>query len=266
KAQQVLTDYVASHASRLDPALPAVLAGHVWVSGATPGSEKQMTIGQEHVLLPGNVANPAFDYVALGHIHKHQVLWPDPPVVYSGSLERVDFSEENDEKGFYLVEIESVPSPDEVGTSRDHRRISFEFHPVVGRPFLTIKINVESGDTDPTATILGAIGERKNRIKDAIVRLILEMPSETEGHLVDGEIRNALKEAHHLAIAKDIKRESRLRLSLSRAGIEEITPLEALKAYLDSRNTAAERAALLLKYGQEIIVRQGEGNQYERSK
>ncbi|MBI2858265.1 MAG: exonuclease SbcCD subunit D [Chloroflexi bacterium] len=253
KAQQVLTDYVASHASRLDPALPAVLAGHVWISGATPGSEKQMTIGQEHVLLPGNVANPAFDYVALGHIHKRQVLWTDPPVVYSGSLERVDFSEEDDDKGFYLVEIE----PDGQST---RKQVSFQFHPVPGRPFLTIEVNVEAGDLDPTATVLKAIGEQCDRVKDAIVRLIIEMPSEIEGHLADGEIRNALKEAHYVTIAKDVKRESRLRLGRSgQGGIEEITPLEALKAYLDNKNAAAERAALLLKYGQELISQQDSG-------
>ena len=64
-----------------------------------------MAIGQEHTLLPGIVANPAFDYVALGHIHRHQVLSEKPPVVYAGSLERLDFGEEADDKGFYLVEI-----------------------------------------------------------------------------------------------------------------------------------------------------------------
>jgi len=77
-----------------------------------------MTIGQEHALLPGNVANPAFDYIALGHIHRHQVLSQNPPVVYSGSLERLDFSEEEDDKGFYLVEIE----PDK---ETGKRRVSF---------------------------------------------------------------------------------------------------------------------------------------------
>ena len=81
KIQQVLTNIINAHAPRLDPALPSILAAHVWVVGAKIGSERLMTIGQEHVLLPGNVANPAFDYIALGHIHKHQVISENPPVV-----------------------------------------------------------------------------------------------------------------------------------------------------------------------------------------
>ncbi len=27
----------------------------------------------------GNMAQPAFDYIALGHIHEHQVLCENPP-------------------------------------------------------------------------------------------------------------------------------------------------------------------------------------------
>jgi len=88
RMQQVLTNQIAALASRLDPALPSILAAHVGVANATVGSERLMAIGQEHFLLPGNVANPAFDYIALGHIHKRQVLSDNPPVVYAGSLER----------------------------------------------------------------------------------------------------------------------------------------------------------------------------------
>jgi exonuclease SbcD len=44
-----------------------------------------MTIGQEHMLLPGTIANPAFDYIALGHIHRHQVMNEKPPMTYSAA-------------------------------------------------------------------------------------------------------------------------------------------------------------------------------------
>ena len=105
KLQQALTLKISELAQKLDPSLPSILAAHVWVTGARVGSESSMTIGQEHALLLSNVAHPVFDYIALGHIHKHQVLVDNPPVVYAGSLERLDFSEEGDEKGFYVVEI-----------------------------------------------------------------------------------------------------------------------------------------------------------------
>ncbi len=253
KAQEVLTNIIALHAARLDPRLPAILAAHVWVSGAQIGSEKMMTIGQEHVLLAGNVANPAFDYIALGHIHKHQVLSSHPPVVYAGSLERVDFSEETDEKGFYLVEIE----PD---TQPGQRRVSFEFHPVNGRRFLTISLNIEPGDTNPTATTLRVIGEQRDKIAGAIIRLQIALPAELEGQFRDGDIRNALRDAYYLTIAKDIEREARLRLGKWTA--EEITPLEALKTYLESKKTPATKANLLLDYGEKLISGQ---NNFDKS-
>ena len=248
KLRQILTNIITTNAARLDPALPSILAAHVWVVNAKVGSESSMTIGQEHTLLLSNVANPAFNYIALGHIHKHQVLSSNPPVVYAGSLERLDFGEEEDDKGFYVLEIENGQS---FPVGKDKRHVSFDFHPIVGRRFVTISPALEPEDTDPTATVLRAIAERENKVGDAIVRLQISLPAEIEGQLRDNEIRDALKEAHHLTIAKDIKRESRLRLGTST--VEELTPVEALKAYLESKKVSSERAKLLLEYGEKLI-------------
>jgi len=246
RLREVLTNVIAANVTKLDPGLPSILAAHVWVSGAEVGSERLMTIGQEHVLALSNVANPAFDYIALGHIHRHQVLSQSPPVVYAGSLERLDFSEEKDEKGFYLVEIE----PDKEGK----RQVSFSFHPVVGRRFLTIGVAIEPQDTDPTATVLQAISEHEGNIRDAIVRLNISLPTDIEGQLRDNDIRNALKAAHYFTIAKEVERETRLRLGEWAA--EEATPLDALKAYLESKKVSPERAKILLQYGEKLIQEQ----------
>ncbi len=247
KLQAAMTRVIASKAEELAPALPAILAAHVWVSGAQVGSERSMTIGQEHALLLSNVAHPAFDYIALGHIHKHQVLKENPPVVYAGSLERLDFSEAEDDKGFYLVEIE----PD---AETGKRRVSFGFHPVAGRHFLTIDVNIEPSDAEPTSTVLKSIAEQQDKVRDAIVRLNISLPAEIEGQLRDNDIRSAVKDAHYFTMAKDIKRETRLRLGQWTA--EEITPSDALKAYLESKKTSPERAKLLLEYGEKLIQEQ----------
>jgi exonuclease SbcD len=247
RLQQILTNIITASIPKLDPELPAILAAHVWVSGARVGSESSMTIGQEHVLLVSNIAHPAFDYIALGHIHKHQVLSNSPPVVYAGSLERLDFSEEEDDKGFYLVEIE----PDK---ETGKRQVSFDFHPVSGRRFLTIDVNIESPDIDPTSTMLKAIAEQKEKVGDAIVRLNISLPAEVEGQFRDNDIRNAVKEAYYFTIAKDIKRETRLRLGQWTA--EEITPLDALKKYLEEKKVSPERTKTLLEYGEKLIQEQ----------
>jgi exonuclease SbcD len=248
RLEQALSSVIATNISKLDPKLPAILAAHVWVSGATLGSERSMTIGQEHALLLSDIANPAFDYIALGHIHRHQVLNDNPPVVYPGSLERLDFSEEKDDKGFYLVEIDP-------GKEAGKRLVSFDFHPVEGRCLLTIEVNISAEDADPTSAVLKAIAEQRDKVKDAVVRLNISLPAEGESGLRDNEIRDALKEAHYLTVAKDIKRETRLRLGDWTA--EEITPLDALKAYLESKKIAPERAKLLLEHGERLIQERG---------
>ncbi|MCK4368195.1 MAG: hypothetical protein KAV68_00780 [Dehalococcoidales bacterium] len=86
------------------------------------------------------------------------------------------------------------------------------------------------------------------------MRLQISLSAEIEGHLRDNDIRNALKEAHYFTIAKDTRREPRLRLGQWTA--EEITPPDALKAYLESKKVSPERAKLLLEYGEKLIQEQ----------
>jgi exonuclease SbcD len=244
RMQQSLTNIINTLATKLDTSLPAILAAHIWVVGATLGTEKMMTIGQEHTLLLSNVANPAYDYIALGHIHKQQVLQANPPIVYSGSLERLDFGDEDDEKGFYVIDIDS-------DGKTGKKNVAFEFHPTNGRRFLTINVALTTQNTDPTTIILTAISEQKDKVKDAIVRLQLGLPAEIESFLKDNEIRNALKEAYYFTVARDIKRESRPRLGNWTAS--EVTPIDALKIYLEQKKTSPERVRELLEYGQKLI-------------
>jgi exonuclease SbcD len=246
RMQASLNNIVADHAGKLNPALPSVLAAHVWVAAPNlqVGSERMMTIGQEHALLLSNVASPAFDYIALGHIHKGQVLNSSPPVVYAGSLDKLDFGDEKDDKGFWVIDIET---DEQTGK----RRVLYEFHPIKGRCFLTIDVTLEAQDISPMNTILQAIAQKADGIRDAIVRLQLTVPSEIEGQLNDAEIRSALKSAHFFTINRDVRREARVRLGKWSA--EEVTPLDALKLWLETKNATPERTESMLDYGRRLI-------------
>jgi exonuclease SbcD len=244
KIQEALTGVIADKAANLDLSLPAILAGHVSIGSAKAGSESMMSIGQEPVLLLSNVALPVFDYVALGHIHKQQVLNENPPVVYAGSLERVDFGEENDDKGFYVIDI--LP-----GGNSAKRQVVYEFHPVNGRRFLTIKVDLKPDESDPNQTVLSAIKSQSKNIRDAIVRLNISLPSALEGQLRNNEIRDEFKEAEYFTITRDIQREQRLRIGNRTA--EELTPLDALKAYMETQQVPLERQKILLEYGIKLI-------------
>jgi len=83
------------------------------------------------------------------------------------------------------------------------------------------------------------------------VRLEITLPARSEGLLRDIEIRDALKDAYYSTIAREIQREVRMRLGQFTA--EDIAPLDALKAYLESKKVLPERAKILLEYGERLI-------------
>ena len=241
KMEEILTQWLSAEVENLDPSLPAILAGHLMHSGATPGSETTMLMGRDYVLLQSTIANPVFDYVALGHMHNQQRVDHPVPVVYPGSLQTIDFGDEGQEKGFYLVELDEA-------VARGKRVRSCQFHPVKARQFLTIKVNANTDD--PTGAVLHALARKDS--EEAIVRLQIKVSAAKEGLVQENEIRKALKEAYFIAaINKEVEREHRSRLGAHSA--EGITPLEALKLYLESRKTPKERARILLEYGERLI-------------
>jgi exonuclease SbcD len=90
-----------------------------------------------------------------------------PPVIYAGSLERLDFSDEDQEKGFYIVDIDI----------RDGKRhVDYEFHSIDARRFVTIPINIDNDELDPMTTILETITSNSNSIRDSIARIQLTIP------------------------------------------------------------------------------------------
>jgi len=221
--------------STVSGATPTILAAHATVQGAVYGSERSVMLSQEVILLPSLVKNPAFDYVALGHIHKHQMLYEQPLVIYSGSIERVDFGEEREDKGFIVAEVE-------------RGRASWQFVKTDARPFVTVKVDVQSDD--PTAEILAAIAARN--IEDAVVRIIIHMTAEKEPLINEGEIRRALAGAFHIAaVVKDVERKVRLRLGDQ--PIEEMTPRQMLERYFQVKQTPPERTELLLRHAEDIF-------------
>lgn len=219
----------------LDQKIPAVLLAHGAVFGAVYGSERSVILGQEIVIPRSVVTNAAFDYVALGHIHKHQVLNENPPVVYAGSVERVDFGEEGEEKGFVVAEIEK-------GQAR------WEFVPLEARPFVTI--NVEAEGADPISQILKALSHFE--VKEAIVRVLISTTAEAALLIKEKEVRKGLGEAFLVAvISKDVKQAPRLRLG--GRWVEEMPPQEVLERYLEAKRVAPARAKVLLAHAREII-------------
>ncbi len=242
--EQKLLGYLQTEVQSLDSSLPAILAGHLFLSGARVGSERTMMVGADPVMLKSNLANPTLDYVALGHVHRHQEIEAIVPMAYAGSLQRVDFGEEEEkEKGFYMLELDE-------NKGRGERFVSLNFRSVKARRFLTLRIDANSDN--PTATVLQGIARKEREIKDAIVRLYIKINSGRESLLEEGEIRRALKEASYIAaVVRETDREVRTRLGSH--VIDGLTPLDALRLYLESKKTSTDRIELLLKCGRSLI-------------
>lgn len=227
---------------RQRPEVPAILVGHFSVSEASHGSEKNIMIGRDAALPRSVLADPAFRYVALGHIHKHQSLNGDrqPPVVYSGSIERIDFGEEHEPKGFVVAEISDGPTTWQFVHS--YRRQA--------RPFVTIRADVCSA-AEPTAAVVKAIRQRGD-LAEAVVRVVVTLCQEQESQLAEREIFRALEGAYFVAaLQKEVKRAERMRLGA--VSVEALTPLELLERYLQTKEVPAERAKLLLEHAEALI-------------
>ena len=222
----------------MKPGIPAIFAAHLAAAEATySGSERSAIIGRDPVFSTQVLAQKEFDYVALGHIHKFQDLNLNnhPPVVYPGSIERINFGEEKDDKGVCLVNIEDG-------------KTSYEFIPLPARKFVTIDV-VISEEQDPTNTLVGEI--EKYDLSESVVRLFYTMPEEREDLLDFKKINSALEEAFLVTtIAKKSKPVER------RKRVEEITEdlgmLEAMDKYIQNSPDLVPLSEELKTYAQEL--------------
>ncbi len=241
--QRFLAGSVGQLLGQVDPDVPTVIAAHGTVGPARVGSERSMLLGTDYVLLPGMFQDRRVDYVALGHVHGHQRIAEDPPIVYSGSVHRVDFSEERETKGFVIVDID----PGAAGG----RATKDEFRELWSRPFVTINAIVREDDLDPTETVLAAVTARD--VMDAIVRVEIALPEGAAAGLDTRRVRHALGAAHAVAgINLNVQRQERTRLGPD-VGVQSVTPLEALDLYLGVRDTPAERRETLRRYAAQLI-------------
>jgi exonuclease SbcD len=222
-----------------DSNLPTVLVAHATISGAEYGSEQLVRLGNELVLTQALVRDARLDYVALGHIHKHQNLNPtnDPPVVYPGSIERVDFGEADEDKGFVLADV-------------SRGKTDWRFVVVPTRQLLDLRIRLENPYT-VMDDILRRL-PRAERLEGAIVRLRLSYPAEWEVLIDDTAIHKALEPTLESHIAKFRLREDRSRLG-DAAAVETLGPIELLDRYWKAIDMDEKQVAQLHALGTEII-------------
>jgi exonuclease SbcD len=204
--------------NRLDPDLPVVLTAHCSVQGASYGGERTVMLGRDLVLPGSLVKDNRLDYVALGHIHKPQDLnaGHQPPVIYPGSIERVDFGEAGDEKYFVVAKV-----------ARQNTQVSWRKLEGI-RPFIDRFLRLENRDgiTEQLHEALPAA----EQLQGAIARLVLEYPRDWESLIDEAALRELTADCFEFHLVKRPQTESRIRLPGDQA-IGSLTPLELLERY-----------------------------------
>lgn len=239
---EAVVSLITGFAARLDPQIPAVLAGHFSVDSAHWGSERNIMIGRDVAIPVSALTDPVWDYVALGHIHQHQNLNTGsmPPVVYAGSLERVDFGEEKQPKGFCWIELQRAAT-------------TWRYVEVQARPFVTIRADVRY-EAHPLRAIERVIAD--SDLAGAVARLVVQMTPEQEPRLRDTDLSPLLADAFFGQINRDVERTVRDRLD----GLEPdaMTPLHLLERYLQSKGKPEAEIASYLTEAQAIFAEDAE--------
>ncbi len=229
---------------KITPDSPAVFLSHCEVEGASYGSEKGLAIANDVTIPLPILQDKRLSYVALGHIHKHQVLSKNPLIVYSGSPQRIDFGEEKEEKGICLVDISKI-------SNFKFQISNFQFIPTNARRFLTITVDLKGGDQNPTQTILSEI--EKYDIKDKIVKLIINIPAECDKEIQMDKIKKALEISHFVAgISRNVERLERGKIDIG-TEVESLTPVAALKKYFESKKYTPEKQKELEGYASKLL-------------
>jgi len=235
---QRVTQIISYFAQNLDPDIPAVLAGHLTVaSGIFSGSEKRAIYGNDPFFLVSQLAIKPFDYIALGHLHRYQNLNPKgyPAVVYSGSIDRVDFGERKEKKGFCDVIIDAK------GQTRH------EFIELNTRPFIQIDVYLVI-DQPQTEQILSEVS--KFNLKESIVKIVYHLPVGSKDVVDIRVVQRACSSAHFIVaiipVHALVARERRLELKVSM----DLPTL--LSRYFDTKKELAAKKDILINKALEL--------------
>jgi exonuclease SbcD len=222
----------------------AILTGHFTVAEARVGvqgflhnpNEPQVPVADVTATTGGNIS--PWDYVAMGHVHKFQDMnrHAQPPVVYSGSIDRIDFGERGEPKGYVLADVRKGHA--------DYKHVALNT-----RPFVEITVDAGNAD-DPTRAILEEIA--RHPVAHSVVRVIYKVPPDRAALVRTDEIRKALGGAH-LTVALTREMPPGEALTRSQLLAEATTPQEVLKQYLETQTRLAARKDELLQAAQPLF-------------
>lgn len=231
-----ISNLIEEYINEADKTLPLILTAHASVEGATFGMERMVMLGSDLVLPISLVKDPRLDYVAMGHIHKPQDVndGNHPPVIYPGSIERIDFGEAKDDKFYIIAEVERGNAKVEWEKIEGTRRF------VEGKAVITSNENV-------TEFLKSKLPKN---LSEAIVKLVVEYPREWDALIDESALRKFAADSFEFHLVKKPKIEARVRIPEGQV-VSSMSPLDLLGQYFDS--SKVNDADELQKLAREII-------------
>jgi exonuclease SbcD len=222
-----------------DPDLPLIMTAHASVGGAKYGSERAVMLGHELVLSNSIIRDQRLDYVALGHIHKHQAVHEgQPPAVYPGSIERIDFGEVREKKGFVMAQISKG-------------KTDWQFVKLHTRRFVDIEVVTESSETF-MADVMRQLPE-PDEVEGAVCRVRLSYPRDWEPLVDELAISARFREALSLQIQKNRQMDNRARLG-DTIGVENLSPEDLLAQYWRTIDMDSAEMEEMQRLAKEVFV------------
>ena len=202
-----------SFRSEIDHRVPNILMTHITVTGAK-GAENAMMLKYDPALFADDLYG--FDYVALGHIHEYQKI--EPNIYYSGSIDRMDFNEEGQPKGFLIVTV----------AGREHNA---EFVQTPARTFITIAPDFFSQpdwkERVESKTVYRIKGEVSKEAYEDLKPFLNEFPVPILNKLtVRREVR-----IRDEKMTEDLKEEDAIQRYLAAQGVDGETTQECLQTH-----------------------------------
>ncbi len=231
-----IRDLLRGYYLNLDATIPTVVTAHMSTDSALAGIEEELLVGYTLTFPTEMFINDRIDYVALGHIHKYQVLRQDKPaIVYAGSLERVDFGEEKEDKGFVHATIE-------------RGNTAFKFISINPRPFVTVDIDLTNIE-NPGNALADKIA--KALIPGCVLRVRYKVNQDQLKEIDEEQIKIQAEAALSVRVSAEVvPSHQRARLpQLTESAV--LNPLTAIDTYLTE--VAPDRRDRLLSKTKEIM-------------
>jgi DNA repair exonuclease SbcCD nuclease subunit len=227
--QKLLKQWISNRTEELETD-KKILFGHYYLEGAKLRETHSPEVLPGEFSFTRDMVPKSLDLAVFGHVHLHQVIDSKPEFVYTGAMERVDWGESDDKKGF----VEISPNLDSL----------WEFRELPTRDMVKISLEISSQE-DPTQKILESIPET---VEDRMFRLEIALDEGMRERISESQIVEKLKGAFYY----DVRWKE---LATEKVGYMEFSmnPYQLLRTFLKTNYGEHPRFEEIQKEGEDIL-------------